>query len=224
MKIDIITLFPELVQSCLDHSMLHKALEVGAVEFRYINLREYGLGPRKQVDDTPYGGGAGMLLKVEPIFAAVEDCKATNPDAQVLMMTPRGKQYKQVEAKRLSRESGLIILCGHYEGFDERILSIVDEEISLGDFVLTGGEIPAMAVVDSIVRLLPGVLGDSRSSEEESFSQGLLEYAQYTRPQEFRGLTVPEELLGGNHAKIRDWRRTDSIKKTDENRPDLTQF
>jgi len=224
MKIDIITLFPETVAATLDHSMLHKALEQGAATFRYIDLREFGIGPRKQVDDTPYGGGAGMVLKPEPIFAAVEHCRETNPEARVLMMTPRGKTYQQLDTKRLSRESGLILLCGHYEGFDERILSIVDEEISIGDFVLTGGEIPAMAVVDSIVRLLPGVLGDSRSSEDESFSQGLLEYAQYTRPQVFRDMAVPEELLGGHHAKIRDWRRTDSIKKTGENRPDLTDF
>lgn len=224
MKIDIITLFPEIFTTTLDHSMLHKALELQAVEFRYVNLRDFGLGPRKQVDDTPYGGGAGMLLKPEPIFAAVEHCKETNPDARVIMMTPRGKKYAQVDARRLAKESGLIILCGHYEGFDERILSIVDEEISIGDFVMTGGEIPAMAIIDSIVRLLPGVLGDSHSSEEESFSQGLLEYAQYTRPQEFRGMAVPEDLLGGNHAKIRTWRRDSSLAKTDQSRPDLTSF
>lgn len=224
MKIDIITLFPEVFEHILDHSMLHKARENHAVEFRLANLRDFGIGPRQQVDDTPYGGGAGMLLKPEPMFAAVEHCKATNPDAKVLMMTPRGKQYSQVDAKRLARETGLIILCGHYEGFDERILSIVDEEISMGDFVLTGGEIPAMAIVDSVTRLLPGVLGDARSSEEESFSQGLLEYAHYTRPQEFRGMKVPDELLGGNHAQIREWRRQSSIEKTAENRPDLTEF
>lgn len=224
MKIDIITLFPEVFEHILDHSMLHKARENHAVEFRLVNLRDFGIGPRQQVDDTPYGGGAGMLLKPEPMFAAVEHCKATNTDAKILMMTPRGKQYSQVDAKRLAREAGLIILCGHYEGFDERILSFVDEEISMGDFVLTGGEIPAMAIVDSVTRLLPGVLGDARSSEEESFSQGLLEYAHYTRPQEFRGMKVPDELLGGNHAQIREWRRQSSIEKTAENRPDLTEF
>ena len=158
------------------------------------------------------------------MFAAVEFCKETNPNAKVVMTTPRGKQFRQLDAKRLAKEAGLIILCGHYEGFDERILSMVDEEISMGDFVLTGGEIPAMAVADSIVRLLPGVLGDQRSHEEESFSQGLLEHAHYTRPQEFRGMKVPEELLGGNHAKIHEWRRQDAIKKTSENRPDLTDL
>ena len=224
MKIQVITLFPEAVAATLDHSMLHKAVEQDLVVLEYVDLREFGIGPRKQVDDTPYGGGAGMLLKPEPMFAAVEHCKETNPDARVLMMTPRGTQYKQNVARRLSKESGLIILCGHYEGFDERILSIVDEEISIGDFVLTGGEIPAMAIVDSVVRLLPGVLGDARSSEEESFSQGLLEYGHYTRPQEFRGMSVPQELLGGNHAVIRDWRRNDSVKKTQQNRPDLTEL
>jgi tRNA (guanine37-N1)-methyltransferase len=204
--------------------MLHKAREARAVEFGVVDLRKFGLGPRQQVDDVPYGGGAGMLLKPEPMFAAVEHCRETNPDAKVLMMTPRGKQFRQTDARRLSRELGLIILCGHYEGFDERILSLVDEEISMGDFILTGGEIPAMAIADSVVRLLPGVLGDQRSHEEESFSQGLLEHAHYTRPQEFRGMKVPEELLGGNHAKIRDWRRQDAIKKTQENRPDLTEL
>ncbi len=224
MKIDIITLFPEIFSQVLDHSILHKAREVGAVKFRVVDLRRFGLGPRQQVDDTPYGGGAGMLLRPEPVFAAVEHCKETNPEATVLMMTPRGKQFRQPDAKRLAKERGLIILCGHYEGFDERILTIVDEEVSMGDFVLTGGEIPAMAVADSIVRLLPGVLGDQRSHEEESFSQGLLEYAHYTRPQEFRGMKVPEELLGGNHAKIREWRRQDAIKKTEANRPDLTEL
>ncbi len=224
MIIDIITLFPEVFTPILDHSMLHKAREVNAVDFRLHDLRAFGLGPRRQVDDVPYGGGAGMLLKPEPVFAAVEQCRESNPDARVLMMTPRGRRYAQTDAKRLARESGLIILCGHYEGFDERILSIVDEELSMGDFVLTGGEIPAMAVADSVVRLLPGVLGDDRSSEEESFSQGLLEYAHYTRPQEFRGMRVPEELLGGNHAVIKDWRRQSSLKKTAENRPELTEF
>lgn len=224
MKIDIITLFPEIFSQVLDHSMLHKACEVRAVEFRVVDLRRFGLGPRQQVDDTPYGGGAGMLLRPEPVFAAVEHCKETNPEATVLMMTPRGKQFRQPDAKRLAKARGLIILCGHYEGFDERILTIVDEEVSMGDFVLTGGEIPAMAVADSIVRLLPGVLGDQRSHEEESFSQGLLEHAHYTRPQEFRGMKVPEELLGGNHAKIREWRRQDAIKKTEANRPDLTEL
>lgn len=224
MKIDIITLFPEIFDHVLDHSMLHKAMEVEAVRFRYVNLREFGLGPRQQVDDTPYGGGAGMLLKPEPIFAAVELCKEDNPDAQVLLMTPRGKTYTQRDAKRLSREKGLIIICGHYEGFDERIMALVDQEISMGDFVLTGGELPAMMIADSVVRLLPGVLGDERSHEDESFSQGLLEHAHYTRPQEFRGMMVPEELLGGNHAKIKEWRRDSSIKKTSQNRPDLTDF
>lgn len=224
MKIDIITLFPEVFSGVLNHSMLRKAQEIKAVDFRLVNLRDFGIGPRQQVDDTPYGGGAGMLLKPEPVFASVEHCKVTNPNAKVVMMTPRGKPFRQLDAKRLAREDGIIILCGHYEGFDERIMTLVDEEISMGDFVLTGGEIPALAVADSIVRLLPGVLGDARSHEEESFSQGLLEHAHYTRPQDFRGMKVPEDLLGGNHAKIAQWRRQDAIKKTGENRPDLTEM
>ncbi len=223
MKIDIITLFPE-VFSGFDHSMIHKAIEVSALELRIINLRDFGIGPRQQVDDTPYGGGAGMLLKPEPVFAAVESAKKDNPDARVIMMTPRGTSYRQTDAKRLAKSEGLIILCGHYEGFDERIMSLVDDEISIGDYVLTGGELPAMVVADSVIRLLPGVLGDERSHEEESFSQGLLEHAHYTRPQVFRDMKVPDELLSGNHAVIRDWRRADSIEKTKQNRPDLTDF
>lgn len=225
MKIDIITLFPEMFTQSLDYSMLHKARELSVVEFRVINLRDYGIGPRHQVDDTPYGGGAGMLLKPEPIYAAVEFARESNPDAKAVLMTPRGKPYDQITARQYAQHSaGLIIICGHYEGFDERIMPLVDQEISLGDFVLTGGEIPALALIDSVVRLLPGVLGDARSPEEESFSQGLLEYAHYTRPQEFRGLAVPEELLGGHHAKIATWRRDSAVKKTAENRPDLTDF
>ena len=224
MQIDIITLFPEIFEPILNHSMIHKALELGAVKFRFIQLRDFGIGPRQQVDDAPYGGGAGMVLKPEPIYGAIEQAKQSNPQAKVILLTPRGKTYKQTDAKRLSKESGLILVCGHYEGFDERIMSLIDEEISVGDFVLTGGELPAMLISDSIIRLIPGVLGDDRSSEEESFSQGLLEYAQYTRPQEFRGLSVPDELLSGNHAKISNWRRQNSINKTATNRPDLTDF
>lgn len=224
MRIDIITLFPDIFEHVLDHSMLHKAMDIGAVQFRYINLRDFGIGPRQQVDDTPYGGGAGMLLKPEPLYAAIEHARLDNPEAKVLLMTPRGKTYGQLAAKRLAKESGLIIVCGHYEGFDERIMPLIDEEVSVGDFVLTGGELPAMMIADSVVRLLPGVLGDERSHQEESFSQGLLEHAHYTRPQEFRGMKVPEELLGGNHAKIEQWRRADSVKKTQQNRSDLIEF
>lgn len=224
MTIYIMTLFPEMFEPVLNTSMLRKAQEHKLVKFELVNLRDFGIGPRKTVDDTPYGGGAGMVLRCEPVFAAVEMIKSSQPEAQVLMMTPRGIQYTQLAAKKLSTVESLILLCGHYEGFDERILTIVDQEISMGDFVLTGGEIPAMAVVDSIVRLIPGVLGDDQSNKDESFSAGLLEYAQYTRPDDFRGMVVPTELKNGNHAEIAGWRKAQALEKTQDNRPDLIDF
>ena len=206
------------------HSMIWKAQDKGLVEIKLVNLRDFGIGARKTVDDTPYGGGDGMVLRVEPVFAAVESIKETEPDAKVLLMTPRGKPFVQADAQKLSTEQSLIILCGHYEGFDERIMSLVDLEISMGDFVLTGGEIPAMAVVDSVVRLIPGVLGGEMSAHDESFSHGLLEYPQYTRPDEWRGMKVPDELKSGNHAQIAQWRKDQAIRKTGENRPELLDF
>ena len=208
----------------LNTSMLRKAQEQKLVQFKVVNLRDYGIGPRKTVDDTPYGGGAGMVLKCEPVFSAVDAIKKSDPNSKVLMMTPRGKQFNQLDAKKLSGEESLILLCGHYEGFDERILTIVDSEISMGDFVLTGGEIPAMAVVDSVVRLIPGVLGDERSNKDESFSAGMLEYPQYTRPEEYNGMPVPAELTNGNHAEIAQWRKAQALEKTKQNRPDLIDF
>ncbi len=224
MKIHIISLFPEMFETVLNTSMMWKAQDKKLVEFHLVNLRDFGLGTRKTVDDTPYGGGAGMVLKCEPVFAAIESIKKSDSSAKVLMMTPRGKQYSQLAAKDLSHEKSIIILCGHYEGFDERILSIVDQEISMGDFVLTGGEIPAMAVVDSVVRLIPGVLGDKMSNVDESFSMGMLEYPQYTRPEEYNDMKVPEELKNGNHAEIAQWRKAQALKKTQESRPDLIDF
>lgn len=224
MKIHIITLFPDMFKPVIGMSMLQKAQDQKLVEFNLVNLRDYGLGPRKTVDDTPYGGGAGMVLKPEPIFAAVRDIKKNDSSVKVLMMTPRGKQYNQLDAKKLSQTESIIILCGHYEGFDERISSIVDQEISMGDFVLTGGEIPAMAVIDSVVRLIPGVLGDDQSNKDESFSAGLLEYPQYTRPDDFEGQKVPEVLKNGNHAEIAKWRKDQALQKTQANRPDLVDF
>ena len=206
------------------HSMIWKAQDKGLVEIKLVNLRDFGIGPRKTVDDTPYGGGDGMVLRVEPVFAAVESIKETEPEAKVLLMTPRGKPFVQADAQKLSTEQSLIILCGHYEGFDERIMSLVDLEISMGDFVLTGGEIPAMTVVDSVVRLIPGVLGGEMSAHDESFSHGLLEYPQYTRPDEWRGMKVPDELKSGNHAQIAQWRKDQAIRKTGENRPELLDF
>lgn len=224
MKIVVISLFPEMFSPVLDTSMMWKAQKDKLVEFKVLDLRQFGLGPRKQVDDTPYGGGAGMVLKPEPVYAAVESAKKKLPKAKVILMTPRGEKFSQIVAKKLSKLDEIIILCGHYEGFDERIMDLVDIELSVGDFVLTGGELPAMTVIDAIVRLIPGVLGDKQSPHDESFSQGLLEYPQYTKPQEFMGKKVPEVLLGGNHSKIHVWRKAEAVKKTKKNRPDLLSF
>lgn len=224
MKIVIITLFPEMFSPILGASMMWKAQKEKLVKFEIVDLRKFGIGPRKQVDDTPYGGGAGMVLKPEPVFAAVKAVKKKLPKAKVILMTPRGDKFTQISAKKLSKLSEVIILCGHYEGFDERITKLVDIEISVGDYILTGGELPAMTVVDAVVRLIPGVLGDKQSSHDESFSQGLLEYPQYTRPDKFEGMKVPEVLLGGNHNKIMVWRKAEAVKKTKQNRPDLLSF
>ena len=209
MKIQIITLFPEMFDKVLNTSMLWKAQDKKLVEYQVINLRDFGLGPRKRVDDTPYGGGDGMVLMAEPLFAAVEQAKKNDKSAKVLLMTPRGDNFTQKQAKKLAEEKkGLIIICGHYEGYDERITSLVDQEISVGDYVLTGGEIPAMIIADAVTRLIPGVLGGENSAADESFSQeGQKEYPHYTRPEDFKGMKVPEVLLGGNHAEIAAWRR-----------------
>lgn len=212
MKIQIISIFPEMFKEVLNTSMLFKAQDKGIAQFEYINLRDYGLGPRKQVDDTPYGGGDGMLLRPEPLFAAVEDAKANDPKAKVYLMTPRGKRLKQSMVQAIAKkETGMIIICARYEGYDERITSLVDQQISIGDYVLTGGELPAMVLVDSVVRLLPGVLGGETSAEIESFSDDkTLEYPQYTRPEVFRDMKVPDVLLSGNHAEIDKWRQNNS--------------
>lgn len=213
MKIQIITLFPEMFDKVLNTSMLWKAQEKKLVEYRLINLRDFGIGPRRQVDDTPYGGGDGMVLKPEPLFAATEHAKKTDPDAKVLLMTPRGETFDQKMAREFTAtQAGLIIICGRYEGYDERIISIVDKQISVGEYILTGGELPAMIVTDAVTRLIPGVLGGETSAEEESFSQsGVREYPQYTRPEEFRGIKVPEVLLSGNHAEIAKWRSSQQL-------------
>jgi tRNA (guanine37-N1)-methyltransferase len=213
-KIQVITLFPEMFEGVLNNSMMWKAQNAGAAEFTMINLREFGLGPRRTVDDTPYGGGDGMLLKPEPLFAAVEQAKANDPSAKVLLMTPRGQRWKQAIAQSYAdSDNGYIFICGRYEGYDERIVSLVDQQISVGDYVLTGGELPAMTIIDSIVRLIPGVLGGEASAEIESFSDGeTLEFPQYTRPADFRGMKVPAVLLNGNHAEIAKWRAENSFK------------
>ncbi len=197
-----------------ENSMMWKAQKDGIVELSTINLREFGLGPRRSVDDTPYGGGDGMLLMIEPLWNAVKKAKEADPDAKVLLMTPRGLRWQQSLAAEYSQsKDGYIFICGRYEGYDERILQLVDQEISVGDYVLTGGELPAMTIIDSIVRLIPGVLGGENSAAIESFSDGeTLEFPQYTRPEDFQGMKVPEVLLSGNHAHIAKWRAENSFK------------
>lgn len=215
MKIQIITLFPEMFTGVLGSSMLWKAQDKGAVSYELINLRDFGLGPRKQVDDTPYGGGDGMLLMPEPLVAAIERARQVDPTAKVLLPTPRGKTYKQSDAKRLAAaDEGLIIVCPRYEGYDERIIKWVDESYCVGNYVLTGGELPAMIIIDSVVRLLPGVLGGEKSAEIESFQADdkTVEFPQYTRPEDFQGLKVPQVLLSGHHAEIEAWRQQQTAK------------
>ncbi len=215
MKIQIITLFPEVFEPYLHASMLWKAKNRGIVSYELVNLRDYGLGPRKTVDDTPYGGGDGMLLKPEPVVAAIEQAKLNDPEALVILPTPRGEEYKQSSAIKLASDGkGLIIVCPRYEGYDERIANWVDRQICIGSYVLTGGELPAMVIVDSVVRLLPGVLGGETSAEVESFQQDdqNIEFPQYTRPVEFRGQKVPHILLNGNHGEIAKWRQQHSKK------------
>jgi tRNA (guanine37-N1)-methyltransferase len=218
MKISVITLFPDMFDKVFNQSMLWKAQDKKLVEFELIDLRQFGLGPRHQVDDTPYGGGDGMLLKPEPLFAAVEDAKTRNSDAKVVLMTPKGKIWDQARAVELANSGdNYIFICPHYEGYDERVLTLVDYQISIGKFILTGGELPAMTVIDSIVRLIPGVLGGETSAEIESFSDGdNYEYPQYTRPAEFRGMKVPEVLLNGNHGEIAKWRAENAPKTASE--------
>lgn len=221
MTIDIITLFPQMFSGPFEVSMVARAQEAGHVEIKYWDLRDFGLGSRRTVDDTPYGGGDGMVLKPEPVVAAIEACLEAHPGAKVVVMTPGGRQYNQQTAASFAKLPGLILLAGHYEGFDERIMKYVDEQISIGDYVLTGGELPAMVVTDSVVRLIPGVLGGEQSAHDESFSHGLLEYPHYTRPQEYRGESVPDVLQSGHHAEIEKWRLSQARARTKEIRPDL---
>ncbi len=226
-KFTIITLFPEAVKPYLDSSMLYKAQDRDILTVDYVNLRDFGLGPHKSVDDTPYGGGDGMLLRCEPVFSAIESVKKTDPDAKVVLPTPVGVVWNQSLARDFASESPtekhFIILCPHYEGYDERIMSIVDYPISLGDYVLTGGELPALIIIDSVTRLLPGVLGGETSAQIESFSDGdNLEFPQYTKPAEFRGMAVPEVLLSGHHGKIAEWRAGQSRLRSEARRNSST--
>lgn len=220
MKIDVLTLFPEMFNGVLNESIIKRAREKGIVEINIYNFRDYSTDSHKKVDDTPFGGGAGMVLTCQPIFDCIESLKTD--DSLIIMLTPDGKVYNQSIAHDLSHKKHLILLCGHYEGFDERIKSICDMFISVGDFILTGGEIPSMILIDSITRLLSGAI-TSESLENESFNNNLLDYPTFTKPRNFRGLEVPEVLLSGDHKKINEWRVSEQIKKTKELRPDLLE-
>jgi len=219
LKVDIVTAFPDMFSSLLSESILKKAQENGFLEATVHDLRDYTTDKHRQIDDTPYGSGPGMLIKVEPLYRAIEELKSSG--SHIILLTPQGKILKQEFTQELSKKEHLIMICGHYEGVDERIRSFVDEEISLGDYILTGGELPAMVLLDAVTRKLDGVLGSSESLAEESFEKGLLEYPQYTKPAEFEGLKVPEVLLSGHHQKIEDWRKEESLRRTKERRPDL---
>jgi tRNA (guanine37-N1)-methyltransferase len=222
MRFDILTLFPEMFSSPFQESILAKAIEKGLIEVRTINIRDFALDKHRIVDDAPYGGGQGMVMKVEPIARAIEQVKSEDPSVRTIYLTPEGKPLNQEMARQLSSRSHLILLCGRYEGVDERVRELfVDEEISIGDYVLTGGELAAMVLIDAVSRLLPGVLGSDRSAEEDSFFGSLLEYPQYTRPASFRGYEVPEVLLSGNHRAISLWRRKEALRRTWMRRPDL---
>lgn len=221
MRIDIITLFPEFLEGLRSHSVVGRAMRTKQIEMATHNLRDWASDKYKSVDDHPYGGGPGMVLRVDIVAPAIAAVRKLNPQARVILMTPQGEKYNQDKAQSLAKESGLIIVAGHYEGYDERIREHSNQEISIGDYVLTGGEIPAMVIVDSVARLLPGVLGDDTSSQEESFGEGLLEYPQYTRPVEYEGKKVPAMLLSGNHKEIEKWRREQARERTKIRRPDL---
>ena len=219
MKIDILTLFPEMFDGFLNTSIIKRARELGKVDIKVHNFRDYSLDKHGRVDDYPYGGGAGMVLMCEPIFRAIESIRTD--ESIVIMLSPSGKVFKQSMAVDFAKKKHLILLCGHYEGFDERIKTIVDMELSIGDYVLTGGEVPSMVITDAVTRLLPGVI-TSESLDSESFNDGLLDYPNYTRPEEFRGMRVPEVLLSGHHKNIEKYRQEEKIRLTNENRRDLT--
>lgn len=225
MRIDILTTFPQMIEAVVGESILGRARKTGIVEIGAVNLRDFAADRHRSTDDEPFGGGPGMVMKCEPVFAAVENIAARRGrKPRVLLMTPQGRRFDQRMAEELSQERALALICGHYEGVDERIRQVLaDDEVSIGDYVLTGGELAALVVTDAVVRLVPGVLGDEASPESESFSSGLLEYPQYTRPADFRGLSVPEVLVSGNHEEIRKWRRLQALKRTLDRRPDLLE-
>lgn len=225
MRIDILSLFPDMFDATLGQSIVGRAQDDGFVDIKVTDFRQYTTDKHRHVDDTPFGGGAGMLLQAQPIFDAMDaieqETKDTYPKGRVILMDPAGRRFDQDFAMELAQEEHLTFICGHYEGYDERIRQLVTDEVSLGDYVLTGGELAAMVMVDATVRFVPGVLGNMSSPMGDSFSNGLLEYPQYTRPADFRGMKVPEVLTSGNHEKIREWRMRESLKRTLERRPDL---
>ena len=223
MRLDVLTLFPAMLEAPLGESILGRARAAGLIAVDVHSLRDWAEGRHQVTDDTPCGGGDGMVMKVDPIARALRELRGRSPGARVLLMTPQGKRFEQADALRLSREPGLIFVCGRYEGFDERVRSLVDEELSLGDFILTGGEPAALTMIDAIARLLPGVLGAAGSAEHDSFSDGLLEYPQYTRPIDFEGMRVPDVLLSGNHRAVAAWRRREQLRRTLQRRPDLLE-
>ncbi|WP_302610079.1 tRNA (guanosine(37)-N1)-methyltransferase TrmD [uncultured Mitsuokella sp.] len=227
MRIDMVTLFPEMFAGPFGDSITKRAVENGILDIHFTNFRDFSVDKHKHVDDSPFGGGAGMVLKPEPMYRAVRDVLARTPEfaenRRVLIMDPSGPVFTQEKAKELAKYDQLVFICGHYEGFDARIYPLADEAISIGDFVLTGGELPAMVITDAVSRMLPGVLGDEDSAPTDSFYDGLLEFPQYTRPREFEGMAVPEILLSGDHAKIREWRHQQSLRMTKEKRPDLLE-
>jgi len=221
MKIDILTIFPKMFDNVLNESIIKRAQESGRVKIKTHNLRDWTHDRHRTVDDKPFGGGAGMVMKPEPIFEAIDDLKPKR-DTKIILLTPQGKKLNQKVAKRISKQKHLILICGHYEGVDERIRKeLVTDEISIGDYILTCGELPAMVLIDSIIRLIPNVLGHKDSAKFESFENSLLEYPQYTRPAEYEGLKVPKVLLSGNHKSIEEWRKNESVKRTKARRPDL---
>jgi len=221
LSVEVLTLFPRMIAAPLEESLLGKAREKGLVRVQVTDIREFAQGKHRVTDDVPYGGGAGMVMKPEPLVAAIEAARERLPGAHVVLMSPQGRKFDHSLAQELVKRGKLVFVCGRYEGVDERVVSFVDEEISLGDFVLSGGEFAALAVIDAVARLLPGVMGNAESVEIESFSEGLLEGPHYTRPPEFRGLKVPEILLSGDHAKIAQWRKEQALARTRERRPDL---
>ncbi len=225
MNIDVLTLFPEMFEGVFGHSILKKAAENEAVKYNVVNFRDYADNKHKTVDDYPYGGGAGMVLKPQPIFDAVDDLRSkSGASPRVILLCPQGERFTQKKAEELAEMDHLIFVCGHYEGYDERIREhVVTDEISIGDFVLTGGELGAMVVIDSVVRLLPGVLGNEESHMKDSFSTGFLEHPHYTRPADFRGIKVPDVLMSGNHRLVEEWRAKESLRRTYVRRPDLLE-